>query len=164
MGDFTRSKTFSDTPGDVNNTVDSAALHALLDTATITVGAVVTDRLGAGAVSAAKLATDAVETAKIKDANVTAAKLASDAVETAKIKDGAVTLTKLADDARPVNYDFGGAKPLSDGSAGLVPAPKASDRDKVLKGDGSWGDVQAEADAAVAASPYIKFHNSLQLT
>lgn len=164
MGDFTRSKTFSDIPGDVNNTVDSAALHDLLDSAVIKTGAVVTDRLGPNAVSAAKLATDAVETAKIKDVNVTAAKLASDAVETAKIKDKAVTLAKLADDARPVNYDFGGAKPMSDGTAGLVPAPSIADRDKVLKGDGSWGGVQAEADAAVAASPYIKFHNSLQLT
>jgi hypothetical protein len=57
--------------------------------------AVITDKLAALAVTAAKIATDAVETLKIKDANVTAVKLATDAVETVKIKDSAVTAAKL---------------------------------------------------------------------
>jgi hypothetical protein len=61
--------------------------------------AVITDKLAALAVTAAKLATDAVETLKIKDLNVTVAKLATDSVETLKIKDANVTAAKLATDA-----------------------------------------------------------------
>ena len=71
--------------------------------------AVITDKLAALAVTAAKLATDAVETLKIKDGNVTAVKLATDAVETAKIKDLNVTTGKLAADAiAPRVQDQGG--------------------------------------------------------
>lgn len=34
-----------------------------------------------------------------------------------------------------------GATALNDGKSGLVPAPQAGDEDKVLKGDGTWGEV-----------------------
>lgn len=37
---------------------------------------------------------------------------------------------------------FTGATALADGVQGLVPGPLAGDQDKVLKGDGTWGDVQ----------------------
>lgn len=53
--------------------------------------------VGAGSITAAKLAADAVTTAKILDANVTAGKLAADAVETAKILNANVTTAKIAD-------------------------------------------------------------------
>lgn len=37
--------------------------------------------------------------------------------------------------------DFTGATSLADGAAGLVPAPLIADKDKYLKGDGTWGNV-----------------------
>lgn len=40
--------------------------------------------------------------------------------------------------------DMGGATSSAAGSAGLVPAPSAGDQDKVLRGDGTWGNATAE--------------------
>jgi hypothetical protein len=34
-----------------------------------------------------------------------------------------------------------GATASTDGASGLVPAPAAGDQDKVLRGDGTWGDA-----------------------
>ena len=76
-----------------------AEVNGNLESVNIKDLAVITDKLAALAVTAAKIATDAVETLKIKDANVTAVKLAADAVETAKIKDANVTAAKLATDS-----------------------------------------------------------------
>ena len=42
-----------------------------------------------------------------------------------------------------------GATASADGKQGLVPAPEAGDQDKVLKGDGTWGTVDA-GDVSVA--------------
>lgn len=44
-----------------------------------------------------------------------------------------------------------GATATKDGKEGLVPAPAAGDQDKVLKGDGSWGEVSL-ASMGVTAS------------
>jgi hypothetical protein len=78
-------------------------------TLSISAGAVVTDKLGADAVTNAKLADNAVQTENIADGNVTTGKLAADAVTNAKLADDAVqtanlvnasvTTEKLADDA-----------------------------------------------------------------
>ena len=52
----------------------------------------------------------------------------------------------LYGDGRPENpigvYDFSGATSVADGKAGAVPAPEISDRDKFLKGNGEWADVE----------------------
>ena len=37
--------------------------------------------------------------------------------------------------------EMGGAGASAAGSSGLVPAPSAGDQDKVLRGDGTWGDA-----------------------
>ena len=37
--------------------------------------------------------------------------------------------------------EMGGAGASAAGSTGLVPAPAAGDQDKVLRGDGTWGDA-----------------------
>ena len=76
-----------------------AEVNGNLESVNIKDLAVITDKLAALAVTAAKIATDAVETLKIKDANVTAVKLATDSVETLKIKDVNVTAAKLATDS-----------------------------------------------------------------
>lgn len=39
---------------------------------------------------------------------------------------------------------FTGATATEDGTSGLVPKPEAGDQDKFLKGDGTWGTVEAE--------------------
>ena len=39
--------------------------------------------------------------------------------------------------------DFQGATASTPGTHGLVPAPGAGDQDKVLKGNGTWGDAAA---------------------
>ena len=44
-----------------------------------------------------------------------------------------------------------GAAAGADGTSGLVPAPAAGDQDKVLKGEGSWGEVSL-ASMGVTAS------------
>lgn len=38
-----------------------------------------------------------------------------------------------------------GATETADGKGGIVPAPLSSDKDKFLKGDGTWGEVKVEA-------------------
>ena len=38
-----------------------------------------------------------------------------------------------------------GATETADGKGGIVPAPRSSDKDKFLKGDGTWGEVKVEA-------------------
>lgn len=38
-----------------------------------------------------------------------------------------------------MNYVLAGSDGTNDGSAGIVPAPSASDNEKFLKGDGTWG-------------------------
>ena len=48
-----------------------------------------------------------------------------------------------ADQAGGVMNDFQGATASTPGTHGLVPAPGAGDQDKVLKGDGTWGDAAA---------------------
>jgi hypothetical protein len=54
----------------------------------------------------------------------------------AQVKDLADRIkAKAADDT------FVGATSSAPGSKGLVPAPAAGDENKVLKGDGTWGDV-----------------------
>lgn len=45
--------------------------------------------------------------------------------------------------------DFTGASSLTDGAHGLVPAPLIGDEDKYLKGDGTWGTVQAGSNTTV---------------
>ena len=45
--------------------------------------------------------------------------------------------------------DFTGASSLADGAHGLVPAPLIGDEDKYLKGDGTWGTVQAGSNTTV---------------
>ena len=42
--------------------------------------------------------------------------------------------------------DMEGATSALDGKGGYVPAPQAGDEDKVLKGDGTWGEVAASAN------------------
>lgn len=42
--------------------------------------------------------------------------------------------------------DMTGATASADGEHGLVPAPKAGDENKYLKGDGTWGEVSGGAD------------------
>lgn len=48
--------------------------------------------------------------------------------------------------------DFTGATSSTAGAHGLVPAPSAGDQDKVLKGDGTWGNVGGSG--AVVVYPY----------
>jgi len=62
-----------------------------------------------------------VVTAKLNALAVTAAKLAADAVETAKIKDGAVTAAKLAAGAAATNFTELDDTAASLGTAGSVP-------------------------------------------
>lgn len=42
-----------------------------------------------------------------------------------------------------------GATASADGASGLVPKPEAGDQDKVLKGDGTWGTIDA-GDVSIA--------------
>ena len=70
-----------------------------VETAKIKDANVTTAKIADGAVTGSKIAANAVETVKIKDANVTTAKIATGAVETAKIKDANVTTAKIADGA-----------------------------------------------------------------
>ena len=48
-----------------------------------------------------------------------------------------------ADQAGGAMNDFQGATASTPGTHGLVPAPGAGDQDKVLKGNGTWGDAAA---------------------
>jgi len=45
--------------------------------------------------------------------------------------------------------NFGGATSSTDGSRGLVPAPLVADKDKFLKGDGTWATVQGGSSMTV---------------
>ncbi len=47
---------------------------------------------------------------------------------------------------------FGGATELADGTVGNVPAPTIADKDKYLKGDGTWAEVQGGGGSASAIS------------
>jgi hypothetical protein len=44
-------------------------------------------------------------------------------------------------EASPDINEMVGATASTAGTAGLVPAPAAGDEDKVLKGDGTWGEA-----------------------
>lgn len=48
---------------------------------------------------------------------------------------------------------FTGATASTDGVQGLVPGPLAGDQNKVLKGDGTWGDITASTVYYVASYP-----------
>lgn len=50
--------------------------------------------------------------------------------------------------------DMTGATSSTAGAHGLVPAPAAGDQDKVLKGDGTWGDAAATAIVAYINGAY----------
>lgn len=52
----------------------------------------------------------------------------------------------------PVGATVTGAGATTDGERGLVPKPQAGDREKFLKGDGSWSGVTAESVGAIQAS------------
>ena len=65
--------------------------------ASIATGAITTDKIAAGAVTAAKLGNDISLTPA--DGSITAAKIASDAVTTAKVLDENITTDKLASGA-----------------------------------------------------------------
>lgn len=48
--------------------------------------------------------------------------------------------------------DMTGASDSSDGVSGLVPSPTVADKDKFLKGDGTWGEVGSSIDGVKEAS------------
>ena len=50
-----------------------------------------------------------------------------------------------------------GATSSSDGSAGMVPAPLISDRDKFLKGDGTWGEVSSSQPTYNSSTNTLEF-------
>lgn len=59
----------------------------------------------------------------------------------------------------PQAADMTGATSSAAGAHGLVPAPAAGDQDKVLKGDGTWGDVRggpAYGESSTAAATAAK--------
>ena len=67
--------------------------------------------------------------------------------------------------------DFVGATSQQAGLAGLVPAPAVDDKDKVLKGDGTWGEVGGNVDDIVMNGQSIvddnkiaNFKNYVELT
>ena len=51
------------------------------------------------------------------------------------------TLTTWSAESVGLPTDFTGASAGTAGANGLVPAPAAGDQDKLLKGDGTWGDI-----------------------
>lgn len=55
-----------------------------------------------------------------------------------------------------------GATSSSAGAAGIVPAPASGDQDKVLKGDGTWGDALADSgwQTATLASDFAAYNTS----
>lgn len=56
-----------------------------------------------------------------------------------------ITISGSTISATDTTYsDFTGATSSTAGAHGLVPAPSAGDQDKVLKGDGTWGNATAE--------------------
>lgn len=140
-------------------------------------GAVNKDKIGAGQVSESKLESGAVSTEKIQDKAVTEDKLANGSVTTLKIANGAITTAKIANEAvgneqlaimsprsvkanntgseaSPQDVAFGDltfVTPASSGAvgrAGFVPAPTYSDREKFLRGDGSWQTVSGGGGGA----------------
>ena len=52
-------------------------------------------------------------------------------------------------DGKAADADMTGATASADGASGLVPQPEAGDQDKVLKGDGTWGN-SVSGNAATA--------------
>lgn len=55
---------------------------------------------------------------------------------------------------------FTGAISSANGSKGLVPAPLIADKDKFLKGDGTWGNVSGEDSRFVVQSGTITVHSA----
>ena len=60
--------------------------------------------------------------------------------------------------------DFTGATSLTDGTHGLVPKPFAGDEEKVLRGDGTWGEAGTSIDdwatsTAYKVDTYVKYNN-----
>lgn len=49
-------------------------------------------------------------------------------------------------------FEFTGASAQAGGQSGLVPAPRAGDQTKVLRGTGQWESLTAEIDAQIAAN------------
>lgn len=45
---------------------------------------------------------------------------------------------------------FEGATASADGASGLVPKPQAGDQDKVLKGDGTWGNAPLSLPSGIS--------------
>ena len=68
--------------------------------------------------------------------------------------------------------DFEGATSQQAGTRGLVPAPAITDKDKFLKGDGTWGeagggnvdDVVMNGQSIVDANKVASFNNYIELT
>ena len=56
------------------------------------------------------------------------------------MKDASGNLMQIVPDTSPLVPDYQGATASSAGSAGLVPAATAAQRDLYLKGDGTWGE------------------------
>ena len=68
-----------------------------------------------------------------------------------------IASTKYVDDvvgalSIPTYSNMGAATASAAGSAGLVPAPRAGDQDKFLKGDGTWTDVSASSASYTAGT------------
>lgn len=148
MSNFTRGHTFADSGSAA--AVNAAALHALIESATIVDGTVSTAKLADGAVSEAKLADDAVATNKLADDAVTSDKIADDAVGADQVADGIIGLNHLAPNARPTSTTFEFATAFHPGAQGLVPAPGVGNQDMVLHGDG-WRTVDYDTPALSAA-------------
>lgn len=74
------------------------------------------------------------------------------------LEDGAVTTEKIADSAvtlAKINAPFVGATAYVDGTSGLVPASKVAEKDKFLRGDGTWQTVAAEYTLPTATSSVL---------
>lgn len=56
--------------------------------------------------------------------------------------------------------DFTGATSQADGAKGLVPKPFISDKDKYLKGDGSWDDIEALPLGGTTGQALVKRSNT----
>lgn len=50
---------------------------------------------------------------------------------------------------------FAGATTQANGSSGLVPAPAIADKDKVLKGDGTWGNAGTSLPSGGTQGQYL---------
>lgn len=67
-------------------------------------------------------------------------------------------LTPIAGNAR---NNVVGATSESDGVAGIVPAPQIADRDKFLKGDGTWGAISIPSSGPVSKQTTFNANGSI---